>query len=125
MKKLVVGLLLINLFFLSSCVTLDISTEINENDTTINRYTIAVKSSIYTPGMYDELKKRAIDVGATIEDYSHEDRKGVIITETFETFDELMATFPTYDIDSTPSFFRYKVHKASTLLKKNTLLKFK
>jgi hypothetical protein len=118
MMQSTLGLLLSSLMLFSSYVTLEMSMEVNEDESSTITYLVLVDSEIYTPGMFDELKQIAVDIGGTAEDYSSGEQVGVVIAESFNDFKDLMATYPTYDIDPNPRLMRFRAIKTTTLLKR-------
>ena len=93
----------------------EVSTEINEYGSGVNRVILAVDSSLYTPSMLDEMRSEAVAEGATVDDYSGRGRKGVMITYPFQSLEELPAVFQASD-DITPDLFQIRAEKSGGLL---------
>ena len=115
-KRFALCLLLLSLLVLS-CITFEVSTEINEDGSGANCLILAVDSSLYTPDMFDELSREAIDAGATVDYYSDRGRKGVIVTYPFQSLDELPEVSQVSD-DITPGLFQIRAKKTGGFLKR-------
>lgn len=89
MKKLLWISLLVGSLILSGCITLDVTTEINENGSGEHRVILAVDSSLYTPGAFDETVGDARKAGATVREYTGDGRRGVLVTYSFSNLEEL------------------------------------
>ena len=98
-------------------LSFEVSTEISEDGSGVNRVIVAVDSFLYTPSMFDEMRSEAIDEGATADDYSGGGRKGVIVTYPFQSLEELPAIFQASN-DITPHLFQIKAKKAGSFLKR-------
>ncbi len=89
MRKLLWISLLVGSLILSGCVTLDVTTEINEDGSGEHRVILAVDSSLYTPGAFDETLGDVGKAGATVKEYIDDRRRGVLITYPFDNLEEL------------------------------------
>ncbi len=89
MRKLLWISLLVGSLILSGCITLDVTTEINEDGSGEHRVILAVDSSLYTPGAFDETLGDVGKAGATVKEYIDDRRRGVLITYPFDNLEEL------------------------------------
>jgi ribosomal protein L40E len=115
MRRLHLILTLINLLILLGCITLEVTTKINEDGSGENRIVLAVDSSLYDPYIFKDIIAEAEKAGARVEDWSGGGRRGVLVIYPFRSLDELSRQLR--DQDVIEGVFHIKADKSRGLFK--------